>query len=121
MQWIVGSIPGAVVLTFAALVYLAARSWPKIGTGKRIAGALLMVPHLLLVICIPYALKAGHAPQGSKQFNEGFAADVFMVLLLPIPACIGSLSALFVFLLARPADRSKAEATPSPRSNDRSD
>ena len=119
MQWLVGSILGAVVLAFGALVYLAARAWPRIGTGKRIAGLLLMVPHLLLVVCIPFALRAGHAPQGSQRFNEGFAADVFMVFLLPIPAFVGSLSALFVFLLGRPAERLKVE--PSLPSSDHSD
>ena len=117
MQWIVESVLGAVVLALVALVYVAARSWRKIGTGRRVAGLLLMVPHLLLVMCIPFALRAGNAPQGSSQFNQAFAADVFMVFLLPIPAFVGSLSALFVFLLARPADRLKA--TPSQQSTDR--
>jgi len=114
MQWIVESVLGAVVLAFCAMVYVAARSWPKIGTGRRIAGLLLLVPHFLLVACIPFALRTGNAPQGSARFNQGFAADVFMVFLLPVPAFIGSLSALFVFLLARPADRLKAASSAPP-------
>lgn len=98
MQWIVVSIMSAVVLAFCAMLYVAARSWRKIGRGRRIAGTLLLVPHALLVVCMAVGLRAGNAPQGSARFNQGFAADVFMVFILPVPTLLGSMAALFVFL-----------------------
>jgi hypothetical protein len=118
VQWIVLSAVGVVVLAFCALLYVAARSWRKIGTGRRIAGLLLLIPHFLLLVCIPFALQGGNAPpgsapQGSPRFNEGFAADVYMMFILPVPALLGSIAALLVFLLSRPLNRPDAQATPS--------
>jgi hypothetical protein len=102
MQAIVISVLGAVVLAFCAILFIAARSWPKIGIRRRIFGLLLLIPHFLLVVCIPFALRAGNAPPGSTRYNQGFAADVYMLFILPVPAVLGSIAALFVFLRARP-------------------
>jgi hypothetical protein len=113
MQWIVWSAVGVVVLAFCAMIHVAARSWRKIGTGRRIAGLLLLIPHFLLLVCIPFALQGGNAPQGSSRFNEAFAADVYMMFILPVPALLGSIGALLVFLLSRPVNRPNAQATPS--------
>lgn len=113
MQWIVWSGIGVAVLAFCALLSVAARSWRKLGIGRRIAGLLLLVPHFLLLVCIPIALQAGTAPQGSPRFNRGFAADVYMLFLLPVLALLGSIAALLVFLTARPVNRPGAQATPS--------
>jgi hypothetical protein len=112
MQWIVGSVVGAVVLAFCALIYVAVRSWRKIGIGRRIAGLLLLVPHFLLLVCMAISLRVGNAPQGSPRFNEGFAADVYMMFILPVPALLGSIVALVVFLPSRP-NRPDAQATSS--------
>ena len=113
MQWIVWSGIGVVVLAFCALLYVALRSWRKIGTGRWIVGLLLLIPHFLLLVCIPFALQGGNAPQGSPRFNEAFAADVYMMFILPVPALLGSIAALLVFLLSRPVNRPDAQATPS--------
>jgi hypothetical protein len=113
MQWIVLSMAGVVVLAFCALLYVAARSWRRIGTGRRIAGLLLLIPHLLLLVCIPFALQGGNAPQGSPRFNQAFAADVYMMFTLPVPALLGSIAALLVFLLSRRVNRLDGQATPS--------
>jgi hypothetical protein len=117
MQWIVWSVAGVIVLAFCALLYVAARSWRKIGTGRWIAGLLLLIPHFLLLLCIPFALQGGNAPQGSHHFNQAFAADVYMMFLLPVPALLGSIAALLVFLLSRPVNRPDAQATPSEHPN----
>jgi hypothetical protein len=53
------------------------------------------------MVCIPFALQGGNAPQGSPRFNQAFAADVFIIFLLPVPALLGSVGALVVFLTSR--------------------
>jgi len=111
-KWIVLSVVGVIALAFCALLYLAARSWRKIATGRWIAGLLLLIPHFLLLVCIPFALQGGDAPQGSSRFNQAFAADVYMMFILPVPAFLGSLGALLMFLLSRPVHRPDAQATP---------
>jgi hypothetical protein len=113
MQWIVLSGAGVVVLALCALLYVAARSWRKIATGRWITGLLLLIPHFLLLVCIPFALQARNAPQGSPRFNQAFAADVYIMFLLPVPALLSSMAALLVFLLSRPVNRPDAQATPS--------
>jgi hypothetical protein len=105
MQWIVWSVIGVIVLAFCALLYVAARSWRKIGTGRWIAGLVLLIPHFLLLVCIPFALQGGNAPQGSPRFNQAFAADVYMMFLLPVPALLGSIASLLVFSLSRSVNR----------------
>jgi len=113
MQWIVLSGAGVVVLALCALLYVAARSWRKIATGRWITGLLLLIPHFLLLVCIPFALQGGNAPQGSPPFNEAFAADVYMMFILPVPALLGSIASLLVFFLSRPVNRPDAPATPT--------
>ena len=113
MQWIVLSVAGVVVLAFCALLYVAARSWRKIGTGRWIAGLFLLVPHFLLLWCMAVSLRVGNAPQGSARWNEAFGADVYMLFILPVPAILGSIAALLLFLLSRPVNRPDAQATPS--------
>jgi hypothetical protein len=113
MGWIVWSAVGIVALAFCALLYLAARSWRKIGIGRRISGLLLLVPHFLLLVCIPFALEGGNAPQGSPRFNEAFAADVYMIFILPVPALLGSIASVLVFSLFRSGNKPDAQATPS--------
>jgi hypothetical protein len=113
IQWIVLSVVGVVVLAFCALLYVAARSWRKIGIARWIAGLLLLVPHFLLVVCIPFALQGGNAPQGSPRFNQAFAADVYIMFLLPVPALLGSIAALLVFLLSRPVNGPDPKPTPT--------
>lgn len=118
MQCIVWSVIGVVVLAFCALLYVAARSWRKIATWKWMTGLLLLVPHFLLLWCIEVSLRnnsapPGSVPQGSARWNEAFGASVYMVFILPVPALVGSIAALLVFLLSRPVNRPDAQATPS--------
>jgi hypothetical protein len=113
MQWIVLLVVGVVVLAFCALLYIAARSWRKIGRGRWITGLLLLMPHFLLLWCIAVSLRGGNEPQGSARWNEAFGADVYMMFILPVPALLGSIAALLVFLLSRPVNRPDAQATPS--------
>ena len=102
IEWIVFSVAGLVALAFCALLYLAARSWRKIATWKWIIGLLLLVPHLLLLACIPFVLQGGNAPQGSARWNEAFGAEVYMMFILPVPALLGSIGSFLVFKLSRP-------------------
>ncbi len=113
MQWIVWSVIGVIVLAFCVLLYVAARSWRKIGTGRWIAGLVLLIPHFLLLVCIPFALQGGNAPQGSPRFNQAFAADVYMMFLLPVPALLGSIASLLVSSLSRPVNRPDTQAAPA--------
>jgi len=113
MHGIVLLVSGVVVLAFCALLYVAARSWRKIATWKRITGLLLLIPHFLLLVCIPFALQGGNAPPGSvppgsSRFNQAFAADVYIMFILPVPALLGSIGALLMFLLSRPVNRPDA-------------
>jgi len=102
MQWIVLSIIFVVTLAFCGAVYVAFRNWRKAGPGRRIAGLLFLVPHLLLLICIAISSSVGKAPQGSPRFNEGFFTSVLIVFILPVPAALGTITSLSLFLTARP-------------------
>ena len=113
MQLIVLSVAGAIALAFCALLYLAARSWRKIATWKWTAGLLLLVPHFLLLWCIEVSLRNGNATQGSPRWNKAFGSDVFMMFILPVPALLGSLGALLMFLLSPPVNRTDEQAPPS--------
>ena len=90
-----------IVLAFFAAAYFAARSWRKMGTGKRIAGLLLLAPHFLLLACIVVSLLNGHPPQGSPGFGTQFICAILMVFILPLPALVGTVSALVMFTRAR--------------------
>jgi hypothetical protein len=92
---------GLIILAFCGVLYTAFRSWRKMGAGKRIMGVLLLSPHFLLIICIVVSLLCGHPPQGSRCFNTQFLCAVLMVFFLPVPALVGTLTALIIFRLAR--------------------
>jgi len=99
LPWIV--LLGLIVLAFFAAIYFAARSWGKMGPGKRIAGLLLLAPHFLLLACIVVSLLNGHPPQGSPGFSTQFICGVLIVFILPLPALVGTVSALVIFTRAR--------------------
>ena len=99
LPWMI--VLAVIVLAFFAAVYFAARSWGKMGTGKRIASLLLLAPHFLLLACIVVSLLCGHPPQGSPGFNTQFVCAVLMVFILPLPALVGTVSALVIFSRAR--------------------
>jgi hypothetical protein len=86
-----------IVLAFCGVVYVAYRSWRKMGPKKRIAGLFLLVPHFLLVVCIVVSLLCGHPPQGSPCFNTQFLCGVLLVFILPLPALAGTVLALIMF------------------------
>ncbi|MGB9420924.1 MAG: hypothetical protein WBR26_27900 [Candidatus Acidiferrum sp.] len=90
-----------IVLGLCGVSYLGYLSWRKMGSGTRIAGVLLLVPHFLLVVCIVVSLLCGHPPQGSRGFNVQFFCSVLMVFILPLPVLVGTLVALWMFNRAR--------------------
>jgi hypothetical protein len=90
-------------LAFCGVVYLAYTSWAKMGPKKRIASLLLLVPDILIVVCIVVSASCGHPPQGSRCFNTQFLCGVLLVFILPVPALVGTLLALGVFIRARSA------------------
>jgi hypothetical protein len=92
---------GLIVLAFCGVVYAGYRSWRKMSAGKRIAGVLLLSPHFLLVVCIVVSLLCGHPPQGSPCFNRQFVCAVLVVFILPVPALVGTITALIMFRGAR--------------------
>jgi uncharacterized membrane protein len=94
---------GLIVLAFGGVAYAGCRSWRKMSAGKRIMGVLLLSPHFLLVVCIVVSLLCGHPPQGSSCFNTQFVCGVLLVFILPLPALIGTLTALGMFISARKA------------------
>lgn len=108
-KWIVPAVIGVVVFAFCALLLVAARSWPKIRPRNRIVGLLLLLPHFLLLVCLALALRDNGAPQGSARWNEGFGASIYAMFLLPIPALLGSIGSLLVFLLSRRANTTSSE------------
>jgi hypothetical protein len=91
----------AIVLAFGAAVFVAGRSWRKMGPGKRLAGVLLLAPHFLLILCIGASVLCGHPHQGSRCFNTQFISGVLLVFILPVPALVGTLMALTLFSRAR--------------------
>jgi hypothetical protein len=91
----------AIVLAFFVAIYFACRSWGKMGPGKRITGLLLLAPHFLLLSCIVVSLLNGHPPQGSPAFTTQFVCAVLIVFILPLPALVGTVSALVMFRRAR--------------------
>jgi hypothetical protein len=90
-----------IVLAFCGVVYAGYRSWRKMSVGKRIMGGLLLSPHFLVVVCIVVSLLCGHPPQGSPCFNRQFVCAVLFMFILPLPALIGTLTALIMFKSAR--------------------
>jgi hypothetical protein len=85
------------VLAFCAAVYAVCRSWRKMSAGKRIMGVLLLSPDFLLAVCVVVSLQCGHPPQGSHCFNTQFVCAVLMVFILPLPALVGTITALIMF------------------------
>ena len=92
---------GVIILVFCAVVYVAYLSWRKMGAKGRAASLLLLAPLFLLVVCIVVSLLCGHPPQGSGCFNTQFFCGVLIVFILPVPALVGTLMALAMFLRAR--------------------
>jgi len=92
-----------VVLVFFGFVYLAYLSWPKMTLKKRIASLLLLAPDILIIVCIIASVSCGHPPQGSRCFNTQFLCGVLLVFILPLPALLGTLVALGMFIHARSA------------------
>jgi nucleoside recognition membrane protein YjiH len=90
-----------VVLVLLAVVYLAYVSWPKMARKKRIASLLLLAPDFLIIVCIVVSASCGHPPQGSQCFNTQFLCGVLLVFILPLPALVGTLAALGMFIHAR--------------------
>jgi hypothetical protein len=94
---------GLIILAFGGVVYAGFLSWRKMSLGKRIVGVLLLLPHFLVVVCIVVSLLCGHPPQGSACFNRQFVCGVLLVFFLPLPALVGTLTALMMFRRARVA------------------
>ena len=90
-----------IVLVFCAVVYGTCRSWRRMSAGKRILSVLLLSPDFLLVVCIVVSLLCGHPPQGSRCFNRQFICAVLLVFILPVPALVGTVTALVMFWNAR--------------------
>jgi hypothetical protein len=90
-----------IVLAFCGVVCAACLAWPKMRPGKRVLGSLLLVPHFLLLLCIPFSLFGGSGPMGSSAWNAAFSADVLVVFILPLPALAGTMAALVIFRNAR--------------------
>jgi hypothetical protein len=90
-----------IALAFCGMIYAACLSWRKMDNGKRIIGMLLLLPHFLLVVCIVVSLLCGHPTQGSPCFNRQFLCGVLIVFILPLPALVGTLTALIMFRRAR--------------------
>jgi hypothetical protein len=90
-----------VVLALFGFAYLAFLSWPKMSPKKRIASLLLLAPDFIFVVCIAVSASCGHPPQGSSCFNTQFLCGVLMVFILPLPALVGTLVALVMFIRAR--------------------
>jgi 4-amino-4-deoxy-L-arabinose transferase-like glycosyltransferase len=112
-QWIVLAVAGVIALAFCALLYLAARSWRKIATWKWMTGLLLLIPHFLLLWFFAVSLLNGNAPRGSDGWNAAFAANAYIVFILPVPVLLGSIGALLVFRLSRRVNSPVATAPPS--------
>ena len=90
-----------IVLAFCRAVYAACLAWPKMRPGKRVLGFLLLIPHFLLVLYMPFSFSGGSAPMGSSGWNEAFFADVLVLFILPLPALAGTIAALVIFRNAR--------------------
>jgi len=99
MHWI-WLIFAVIVLAFCGVVYAGYRAWPRMSSGRRIAGTLLLVPHFLLIVCSVVSLIYGNAPQGSTCFNRAFFCDVMIMFILPVPTLVGTIVALILFKLA---------------------
>lgn len=97
MKWLLPVVFCLIVLVFGWVVYVGCRAWGKMGWGKRIGGALLLVPHFLFITCILMSLSCGHPAQGSACFNTQFICAVLVVFILPLPALVGTLVAVWMF------------------------
>jgi hypothetical protein len=92
-----------VVLVFLGVVFLGCLSWPKMTPKKRISSLLLLAPDFLIIGCVVVSASCGHPPQGSQCFNTQFICGVLIVFILPLPALVGTLVALGMFIHARSA------------------
>ena len=101
MRLIVPLVLLVIVLAFCGVVYAACLAWPKMRPGKRALGSLLLIPHFLLVLCIPFSLLGGGAPTGSSGWNAAFFTDVLVVFIFPLPALAGTVAAFVIFRSAR--------------------
>ncbi len=101
MRLILPLVVLVIVLAFCGVVYAAYLAWPKMRPGKRVLGSLLLTPHFLLILCIPFSLSGGSAPMGSPGWNAAFSADVLVIFILPLPALAGTMAALVIFRNAR--------------------
>jgi hypothetical protein len=90
-----------IILAFCGVVYAACLAWPKMRRGKRVWGSLLLIPHFLLLLCIPFSLHGGSAPMGSSSWSAAFFADVLVLFILPLPALAGTVVAFVIFRNAR--------------------
>jgi hypothetical protein len=86
------------VLAFCGIVYAGFRAWSRIGTRRRVASFLLLIPHLLIIVCAVWSMLCGHPATGSDCYNTQFVCGVLMVFILPVPALGGSLAALAIFM-----------------------
>ena len=90
MNWILWASLAGIILWFFWAVYAGYRSWPTMGLRKRIAGALLLTPHLTFIVFLSLSLvlslTCGVAAQGSRCFNVQFAYGVLALFILPVPA-----------------------------------
>jgi len=101
MQLLFWLLLGVIVLSFCGVFYFACSAWRTTSPGRRIAGALLLTPHFLLVVCIVVSLICGKGAQGSRCYNAAFLSDALMVFILPLPALAGTLVALSIFKRTR--------------------
>ncbi len=101
MERILFSVFCAIVVAFFVAIYFAGRSWGKMTPGKRIVSLLLLVPHFLLIACVAVSTLYGHPHQGSPAFNTQFFCGVLVMFILPLPAFVGTVSALVMFRRAQ--------------------
>jgi hypothetical protein len=101
MHWVLWLSLAVIILLFCWAVFVGCRAWRNIGIKKRIAGVLLLAPHLLLIVCLIVCValtqSCGVAAQGSRCFNAQFAYGVLTLFILPVPALVGTSVALIVF------------------------
>jgi hypothetical protein len=101
MSWVLWASLGVIFLLLFWAVYAGYRSWRTIGPKRRIAGVLLLLPHVLLVVFLTVSLvlslQCGAAAQGSRCFNAQFGYAVLVVFILPVPALIGTSLAFMMF------------------------
>jgi hypothetical protein len=90
-----------IILAFCGALYALGRPRQKMSAGKWIMSVLLLLPHFLLIVCIAVSLLCGHPPPGSRCFNRQFVCGVLFVFILPVPALVGTVTALVIYRRAR--------------------